>query len=87
MSDTDKLMSAYLDDDISPDQLRDLEEWLEESPDHVREFVKATHLHRTLRDMTFGQNAHAVLSPLATDSDAGRKSGCGGFDSRSHGED
>jgi len=61
-----KLIDGWLDGELSAEQTRRLEAWLREDEQHVAEFVRATSLHRQLRDMLLGQQAQAaVLGDLA----------------------
>lgn len=47
--DQGELVSRYLDDLLTEDEHRDLQDWLRSSPDHVREFARTSWLHDRLR--------------------------------------
>ena len=74
MCEIETTINAYLDDETTPEQIAELEAWLRQSKANRETFVRATHLHRTLRDMTFGQNAHSAISPLADETEISVKS-------------
>ena len=43
------LISRYFDGDLTSDELRELQDWLRSSSDHIREFTRACWLHDRLR--------------------------------------
>ncbi|ADG67707.1 hypothetical protein Plim_1877 [Planctopirus limnophila DSM 3776] len=47
--DPGELVSRYLDDLLTEDEHRDLQDWLRSSPDHAREFARIVLLHDRLR--------------------------------------
>ncbi len=47
--DPSQLVSRYLDDLLTADEHRDLQDWLRSSPDHTREFARIALLHDHLR--------------------------------------
>ena len=47
--DSSELVSRYLDDLLTEDEHRDLQNWLRSSPDHAREFARVASLHDRLR--------------------------------------
>ena len=47
--DPNELVSRYLDDLLTEDEHRDLQDWLRSSPDHAREFAQIVLLHDRLR--------------------------------------
>lgn len=47
--DPGELMSRYLDDHLTEDEHRELQDWLRSSPDHAQEFVRNALLHDRLR--------------------------------------
>ena len=61
------LIDKYIDNEITVAEAAQLESWLLASRDNVMEFVRETHQHRQLRDMTMGMNAHAAISPIIED--------------------
>jgi len=50
MKDAPLLIEDYLDGDLTSDEEERLADWLAADPDHVRQFVRATHLHRQIRE-------------------------------------
>jgi hypothetical protein len=48
------IISAYLDDDLTRDQHRDLLAWISESPDNRRQFAMECYLHSGLQDILAG---------------------------------
>ncbi len=52
-----QLIGSHLDDSLTPSDLLRLEQWLSADSNNLREFVRRTHLHHTLR-----QQARAALS-------------------------
>ncbi len=62
MKDAIRRVHDYLDDEIDDHQSRQLESWLGESPDNVRTFVRISHTHRQLRDLTIGQGSRPALA-------------------------
>lgn len=43
------LISRYLDDELTSDELREFQEWLRSSPEHIRQFTRTCWLHDRLR--------------------------------------
>ncbi len=48
--DPQELIDGYLDDRLSPNELEQLETWIQECPQNAREFASAAMLHDRLRD-------------------------------------
>ncbi|ODA34908.1 anti-sigma factor family protein [Planctopirus hydrillae] len=59
--DPDELISRYLDDLLTENEHRDLQDWLRSSPDHAREFARIVLLHDRLRGE---QMAISITRPL-----------------------
>ena len=53
--DPSELVSRYLDDVLTEDEHRDLQDWLRSSPDHAREFAQIALLHDRLRVQLAGE--------------------------------
>ena len=59
------LISRYFDGDLTSDELRELQDWLRSSSDHIREFTRACWLHDRLRGelQSISQGNPTPLSP------------------------
>jgi molybdate transport system substrate-binding protein len=55
MKDAEHLINAYLDDELTPEQQEEFIKWLESDREHVRQFVREVHAHKTIRDLVVAQ--------------------------------
>lgn len=58
--DPEILLSLYLNDNdvMTDEQLHSFQEWLNASPDHRRQFVYASYIHRSVHDYLTGNDLH-----------------------------
>ena len=65
LSDTEReRVEAYFDGDLTPDAAAEFCGWLRGDPEHTREFVRAAHLHRALRDELKGRSIRVAESRI-----------------------
>lgn len=59
------LISRYLDDGLTSDELREFQNWLRSSPEHIRQFTRSCWLHDRLRGelQAISQVPPTLLSP------------------------
>lgn len=65
-----ELIDAFLDGELTPGQETELRDWLNADRENVRVFVRATHLHRSLRTELLAQKVlflERVLRPTTTE--------------------
>ncbi|MGI9458146.1 MAG: LamG-like jellyroll fold domain-containing protein, partial [Aeoliella sp.] len=64
-----RLISAYLDGQISEPEFFELSEWLSASADHARQFARAAMVHSSLRSLLQHADLHAFLAEEDSNSD------------------
>lgn len=64
-------IEAYFDCDLSADAAAEFRGWLRSDPEHAREFVRAAHLHRALRDELKGRSIRVAESRMQKSERAG----------------
>ena len=55
MDDPKTIINAYLDDELTEDQLRELSAWMHRTPDNRKRFVTECYLHSQLQDIFAGE--------------------------------
>src|SRR5258708_25017948 len=59
MSETDRLINAYLDGELDDAGQRQLDAWLANDREHQRRFLRLVMDHRAIHDQLLGQRFHA----------------------------
>jgi hypothetical protein len=62
VNDHQAIINAYLDDELTESQYRDLEAWIRSAPDHRKHFVTECYLHSHLQDIFLGERAARDVS-------------------------
>ena len=65
MNDNQELIEIYLDGELTTEQEKLLADWLTADREHMRCFVRETHLHRQLRDIMLAQSFQVKAGPVA----------------------
>ncbi|NOZ41262.1 MAG: FecR domain-containing protein [Planctomycetes bacterium] len=65
MVNSQRLIDAYFDDELTDQQFGELVAWISENPANMVEFTRASYLHSTLRDVLRGDDSLGVLSETA----------------------
>lgn len=58
----DRLFTFYFDGSLSLEQRKQLVEWLKADISHVRRFVYASYIHRSMYDILYGQDTQIMIS-------------------------
>jgi hypothetical protein len=61
MRDPLELIAAYFDDGLTPSELAELRDWLQDNPQRLRLFVRESVVHSRLRDVLLQQDMHGLV--------------------------
>jgi hypothetical protein len=61
MRDPSELIAAYFDDGLTPAEVIELRQWLDESPHHLRQFIRDSVVHSRLRDVLIQQDMRGLV--------------------------